>query len=61
MITKNLIIAKDFCTYRRIFLHQEKIIRDHAMSYRPRRTHAIPQKWSMVSSGGDAKASACPE
>jgi hypothetical protein len=45
MIAKDLIIAKDLCTYRRIFLHQEKILRDHAMSDRPLRTHAIPQKW----------------
>jgi hypothetical protein len=36
MITKNLIITKDLCTYTIIFLHQEIILRDHAMSYRPR-------------------------
>src|ERR1700728_3079103 len=30
------------------------------MSYRPRRTHAIPQKWSMAFSGGTPKPRPVP-
>jgi hypothetical protein len=31
VITKDLVIGKDFCTYSTIFLRQEKILRDQIM------------------------------
>jgi hypothetical protein len=60
MITKNLIIAKDLCTYRIIFLHQEKILRDHAMSYRPGAPTPFRRNGQWYLCGGTPKPRSVP-